>query len=82
MPFTAPYLIVGAIPTLGLPMPKPPILIDPPIDIAPLRAGVVHGTFDNVEGMLDRVGIPYTVYEEPQMSEGQELALVYMVTRM
>ncbi len=72
MPFTAPASVLGAIPTLGLPIPnipKPPILIDPPIDIAQLRAGVVHGVFDDVEGMLDRVGIPYTVYDAEDLKE-------------
>jgi len=69
MPFTAPASLLGAIPTLGLPIPKPPILIDPPIDIAPLRAGVVHGVYDDVEGMLDKVGIPYTVYDAEDLKE-------------
>ena len=69
LPLSMPQSALGAIPTFGLPIPKPPILIDPPIDVGFLRAGVIHGSYDDVEGMLDRVGIPYTVYDAEDLRE-------------
>jgi hypothetical protein len=63
---------------LGIPLPFPfpgaagaavPPIFNPALDAGGLRAGVVRGSWDHIEALLDKMGIPYVLYEADALEE-------------
>lgn len=45
--------------------------VEPKLDVSWFKAAVIHGSFDNVEKILERMGIPYDLYDSSALEDAQ-----------